>query len=268
MIDSPYLAKPGKKVKLKSIDTNDAGKFKSKEEAAAPTAKLLERLAELQERLYAGANKALLVIFQAMDCGGKDGSIEHVFSGVDPQGCSVSSFKVPTSLERAHDFLWRHHCACPPKGIIGIHNRSHYEAVLVERVHEIAPKAVWSKRYDRINSFEHNLVAEGTTVVKFFLHISREEQKERLEARLADPSKHWKFNVGDLAERKRWDDYQEAYEDAISNCSTDDAPWFVIPADKKWYRNYVLSKIMVDVLEGMDLKYPPAPADLDKVVVE
>jgi PPK2 family polyphosphate:nucleotide phosphotransferase len=268
MVDSPYLVRPGKKFNLESLPTDDTGPFKSREEAAVPTQKLQKRLSELQEKLYASSQQALLVIFQAMDTGGKDGSIEHVFSSVDPQGCSVSSFKVPTPLERAHDFLWRHHCACPPKGIIGIHNRSHYEAVLVERVHSLAPESVWSTRYDRINDFERNLAAEGTTIVKFFLHISKKEQKERLQARLDDPVKHWKFNIGDLAERKHWDDYQQAYEDAMRKCSTKEGPWYVIPADRKWYRNYAMSAIMVDVLENMNPKFPPATADLSKVVVE
>jgi len=266
MIDSPYLAKPGKTVDLDSLPTDDAGEFKSKEAALAPTQKLQAKLADLQERMYASSTQSLLVIFQAMDCGGKDGSIEHLFSSMNPQGCSVSAFKVPTHLEKAHDFLWRHHCSCPPKGIVGIHNRSHYEAVLVERVHDIAPKKVWSTRYDRINDFESNLVEEGTTIVKFFLHISKKEQKERLQARLDDPMKHWKFNVGDLAERKLWDDYQQAYADALTKCSTKVAPWYVIPADKKWYRNYSLSKILVDVLEDMNPQFPPPATDLPKTV--
>src|SRR4051812_21694247 len=194
MIDSPYLVEPGKKLKLGKRSTNDTGKFKDKSAAAGPTAKNLEKLDELQEELYAESKRALLVVFQALDAGGKDGAIEHVFSGVNPQGCSVTSFKAPTPLELSHDFLWRIHAATPGRGTIGIFNRSHYESVLVERVKKLVPKSTWAARYDHINEFERILTDEGTTIVKFFLHISHEEQKERLEARLKDPEKNWKFN--------------------------------------------------------------------------
>src|SRR6476659_10416888 len=187
-----------------------------------------------------------------MDCGGKDGSIEHVFSSVNPQGCQVTSFKVPTPLELAHDYLWRIHQAVPPKGMIGIFNRSHYESVLVERVKNLVPKDVWSRRYRHINEFERLLADEGTTIIKFFLHISKDEQKRRMQARLDDKQKNWKFNVGDLKERALWDDYQEAYQDALRECSTDYAPWYVVPADKKWYRNWVISDTIVRTVQSLD----------------
>jgi PPK2 family polyphosphate:nucleotide phosphotransferase len=267
MTDSPHIATPGKKLKLASLETKFTGRFSGKDDAAQSTAALLAELSDLQERLYAEAARALLVIFQAPDAGGKDGAVDTVFSGVNPQGCSVTSFKVPSSLEKSHDFLWRHHLACPSRGMIGIHNRSHYEAVLVERVHELVPKKIWSARYDQINAFEKTLVAEGTTVLKFFLHISKQEQKERLQKRLDERDKHWKFNIGDLGERARWDDYQAAYEDAIENCSTTSAPWYVIPADNKWYRNYAIAKVIVDTLKEMNPKFPKPSVDLSNVKV-
>jgi PPK2 family polyphosphate:nucleotide phosphotransferase len=203
-----------------------------------------------------------------MDAGGKDGSIEYVFSGVNPQGCAVHSFKAPSTLEKSHDFLWRHHAAMPGKGMIGIHNRSHYEAVLVERVRDLVHKAVWQKRYDHINHFEQQLVDEGTTILKFYLHISKDEQKERLEARLRDSHKNWKFNPGDLEERRFWSKYQAAFQDALQKCSTDWAPWYVIPANKKWYRNWVLSDIIVRTLKRMDPKFPKPIKDIEKYHVE
>ena len=268
MVDSPYLVTPGSKFKLSEQSTDDTGKFKSKEDALPATRKNLERLAELQELLYAEAKHAILVVFQAMDTGGKDGAIEFVFSGLDPQGCQVTAFKAPTPLELAHDFLWRIHQTTPPFGMIGIFNRSHYESVLIERVKNLVPEKVWSKRYDHINAFEKMLADEGTTIVKFFLHISKDEQKRRLEARLNEPHKQWKFNPGDLAERKLWDEYMEAYEDALKHCSQKDAPWYVVPADRKWYRNWVLSDVLVRTLEELDMKYPKPAPGLDKIVVE
>jgi PPK2 family polyphosphate:nucleotide phosphotransferase len=267
LIDSPYLVPPGKKFRLDDCKTDDTGPFKDKEEAAGPTEKNLKKLAKLQEVLYAQSKYAVLIVLQSMDAGGKDGAIEHVFSGINPQGCQVTSFKVPSTLERHHDFLWRHHDAAPPKAMIGIFNRSHYEAVLVERVHKIVEKDVWSKRYDHINAFERLLSDEGTLVIKFFLHISKEEQKERLQARLDDPAKHWKFDPNDLRERERWDDYQEAYHDAIANCSTKWAPWYVVPADRKWFRNWVISDTIVRSMQKLDLHFPPAAEGLEKLKV-
>jgi PPK2 family polyphosphate:nucleotide phosphotransferase len=203
-----------------------------------------------------------------MDTGGKDGAIESVFRGVNPQGCSVTSFKVPTPLEKSHDFMWRYHAAAPTKGIIGIFNRSHYESVLVERVHGYAPEKVWKGRYDHINAWEAMLADEGTTILKFYLHISKDEQKQRLESRLAEKEKHWKFNPGDLAERKLWDQYLNAYEDALRKCSTDAGPWYCVPANRKWFRNWVISDVLVRTLQSLDMTYPPAAPGLDKVVVE
>lgn len=266
--DSPYLVVPGKKFRLADRDPDDSGRFKHKASAAEPTQKNLEELEELQELLYAQNKHALLVVFQAMDTGGKDGAIEHVFSGLDPQGCMVSSFKVPTPLEKSHDFLWRCHAAVPPKGMIGIFNRSHYEAVLVERVLGIADRDVWSRRYDHINNFERLLADEGVTVVKFFLHITKDEQKKRLQARLDDPAKQWKFAMGDLDTRKRWDEYMEAYQDALRECSTAHAPWYVVPANRKWFRNWVISDTIVRTLKGLKMEYPAPEPGLDRVKID
>jgi PPK2 family polyphosphate:nucleotide phosphotransferase len=263
-IDSPYLVKPGSKVSLAKRKTNETGKFKDKDAAVEASRKNLEKLDELQEVLYAQSQHSLLIVLQAMDAGGKDGTIEFVFSGINPQGCRVTSFKAPGEIEKSHDFLWRVHLAAPAKGMIGIFNRSHYESVLVERVKQIVPEKVWSKRYRHINDFERMLADEGTTILKFFLHISKDEQKERLEARLQDPTKHWKFNPADLAERKRWDEYMEAFEDALEQTSTKHAPWYVIPSDRKWYRNYVISDLIVRTMKGLDLKYPEPQFDVSK----
>lgn len=268
MIDSPYLVEPGKKFSLKDVRTDDVGPFADKKEGKAASEASFEVLGELQELLYAEAKHALLVVLQAMDTGGKDGTIEKVFSAVDPQGCIVTSFKVPTPIELAHDYLWRVHQAVPPKGMIGIFNRSHYESVLVERVKSLVPKEVWSRRYRHINEFERMLADEGVTIVKFFLHISKDEQKQRLEARLDDKEKLWKFNPGDLKERARWDEYQQAYEDALNECSTKYAPWYVVPADHKWFRNWVVSDVLVRTLKGLKMKYPSAAPGVDRIVIE
>jgi PPK2 family polyphosphate:nucleotide phosphotransferase len=268
MHESDYLVPPGKKFRLKDVKTDDSGPFKDREDAEPVIEKNRQRIQELQEVLYAESKNALLIVFQAIDAGGKDGAIRYIFSGVNPQGCSVASFKAPSSLERAHDFLWRHHAAVPPRGMIGIHNRSHYEAVLVERVKNLTPKKVWSKRYDHINAFEHMLADEGMTILKFFLHISKDEQKRRMEKRLKDPHKNWKFNPADLEERKHWDAYQEAFDDMLERCSTDWAPWYVVPADRKWYRNYVLADTIVHAMEALDMKYPDPVPGLDKFVIE
>jgi PPK2 family polyphosphate:nucleotide phosphotransferase len=268
MVKSPYLVKPGKKFKLSKIDSSDTDEFKDKEEAAKAAAKNLQKLKDLQDVLYAEAKHAVLVVFQAMDAGGKDGSIDHVFSGVNPQGCQVTSFKAPTDMELAHDYLWRIHDAAPRKGMIGIFNRSHYESVLVERVKDLVPRHVWERRYDHINAFEKMLADEGTVIIKFYLHISAKEQKQRLEARLEDPAKNWKFDAKDLEERRHWDAYTEAYEDALERCSTDHAPWFVVPSDHKWYRNWVISDTLVRTLEKLDMKYPPPAPGIEDLEVE
>lgn len=268
MIDSPYLIEPGKKFRMKDIKPDDDGPFKGNRTVAEAAAeKNLQQLADMQELLYAEARHAVLVVLQAMDAGGKDGTIEYLFSGVNPQGCQVTSFKAPSTLEKSHDFLWRIHNAAPAKGMIGIFNRSHYESVLVERIHEYAPKTVWKKRYDHINNFEQMLADEGTTILKFYLHISHEEQAERIQKRLNDPKKNWKFNPADLEERKLWDEYMEAFEDALTKCSAKAAPWYVIPSDKKWYRNYVISDILVRAMKELDLKFPDPIPDIAKYKV-
>ena len=268
MIESPYLVTPGKKFKLSDIPTDDTGPFKDKKDAKKPIKDNLKKLAKLQDVLYAQSKHAFLVVLQGMDGSGKDGAISHVFRGVNPQGCTVTSFKVPTPQEATHDFLWRHHVAAPARGMIGIHNRSHYEAVLVERVKNITPEEVWSKRYNHISNFEHMLADEGTTIVKFYLHMSYEEQKRRMEKRLADPTRNWKFSPSDLKERKRWDDYMEAYHDALRKCSTEWGPWYVVPADHKWYRNWAISDTIVRTLESLDLQFPPPLKNADKIKVK
>ena len=268
MYKSDYLVQPGKKFRLKDIPTDDTGPFKDKQEAEPIIEKERGQIAELQEVLYAEGKHALLIVFQAIDAGGKDGAIDYVFSGVNPQGCSVTSFKKPTELEVAHDFLWRVHAVTPPKGMIGIFNRSHYESVLVERVKDIVPKKVWSARYNHINAFEHMLADEGTTIVKFFLHISKDEQKRRLERRLQDSHKNWKFNPADLEERKLWDEYQAAFDDMLEKCSTEHGPWYVVPSDRKWFRNWVIAETIVHTMEGLDMKYPDPVAGLDKIRIE
>jgi PPK2 family polyphosphate:nucleotide phosphotransferase len=235
-------------------------------EAAFPA--LWERLHELQERLYAESGQALLVVLQATDAGGKDGTIEHVFRGMNPQGVHVASFKAPTPDELAHDFLWRVHKEVPRKGLVGVFNRSHYEDVLIVRVRDLVPEETWRQRFGHIRDFEQTLAESGTTIVKLMLHISKEEQRERLQARLDDPAKHWKFNPADLEERERWDDYQTAFEEAIAETSTADAPWYVIPADKKWYRNWIVLRILVETLEAMDPQFPPPAEGLDGITID
>jgi PPK2 family polyphosphate:nucleotide phosphotransferase len=264
-----YRIKPFTTVYLNNHDPNDTSEFKgNKEEGKKRADKLNEEFSDLQEVLYAQNKHKLLIVFQAMDTGGKDGAIKDVFHGVNPQGLRIASFKVPSSEELAHDYLWRIHKHSPGNGEITIFNRSHYEDVLVVRVRNIVPEARWKKRYEHINQFEKLLVDEGTTILKFFLHIGKDEQKVRLEARLADPSKHWKFNVGDLAERKLWDDYMHAYEDAIGMTSTEWAPWYIVPSNKKWYRNLVILSTIVDTLKQLDMKYPENKDDLSKIVIE
>jgi PPK2 family polyphosphate:nucleotide phosphotransferase len=262
-----YRVKAGSRLSLKQHDPDDTGDYKKtdqgKDKAKAETAKLIAKLDGLQERLYANAKQSLLIVLQGMDTSGKDGTIKSVMSGVNPQGCKVVAFKVPSKDELAHDFLWRVHREAPPKGFIGIFNRSHYEDVLITRVHGWISDKVSRQRLDQIKEFEELLYENGTTVLKFFLHISRDEQKERLEARIADPEKRWKWNSGDLEERKLWDDYMKAFEDVISVTSTEHAPWYVVPANRKWYRNLVVADRVVDALEDMKLKTPQAPEGVD-----
>lgn len=258
--------KPGAKVDLSKHDPADKLGFE-KGDAEAFVLANREKMSELHELLWADNSKALLVVLQGMDTSGKDGVIRHCLTGLNPQGCKVVSFKVPSEEEADHDFLWRVHMRVPGKGEIGIFNRSHYEAVLVERVMELTPKSVWSHRYEQINEFEELLSESGTRVVKLFLHISKEEQRARLEARLKDPAKNWKFSMGDLEHRKRWDDYMRAFEDVLERCSTAHAPWYVIPSDRKWVRNICASSILLRELEAMDLKWPRTKLDVAKIRV-
>jgi len=262
----PLVPPPGAKVNLEDYDPRYCGNY-DKKSAREAEAALEERLPELQERLYAEGKQALLVILQAMDAGGKDGTIRRVFDTVNPQGVRVTSFKVPSLDELARDFLWRIHREVPPKGYIGIFNRSHYEDVLVVRVNGLVPEHVWRKRYDMINEFERLLAENGTRILKFFLHISKDEQKKRLQERIDDPSKNWKFSMGDLPVRERWNDYMAAYEDAITLCNTPYAPWHIVPANRKWYRNLVVTQVIVDALDAMNPQYPPATPGLHQVVI-
>ena len=258
---------PGSACDLSRIDPDADGgldKAAAKEALAAEKA----RIVALQERLYAERRQSLLVVLQAIDTGGKDGTIRATLEGVNPQGCRVTSFKVPSTEELDHDVLWRCHRATPGRGMIGVFNRSHYEDVLVVRVNNIVPKSVWKDRYDHINNFEKMLADSGTRILKFYLHINRDEQKERFEERLQRPDKNWKFSRGDLKVREQWDDYMEAYEEAIYRCNTEYAPWFVVPANRKWYRNYIIMKTIVETLEDMSLKYPAPEPDLDKIVID
>ena len=260
--------KPGSNVRLRDFNPDDSGDFKNDKDARALLEKDVERLYELQEKLYADNRYSLLVVLQGMDASGKDGTIKHVMRGLNPQGVQVTSFKAPSEEELDHDFLWRIHRAMPRRGNIGIFNRSHYEDVLIARVEKLVTKDVWRKRYEEINRFEELLADTGTVVVKFFLHISKDEQKERFEERLRNPAKRWKFSVGDLAVRQKWPDYSEAYEDALSKCSTAWAPWFVVPANKKWFRNMAVARTLVETLESLDLKYPKPEAGLENLVIE
>jgi PPK2 family polyphosphate:nucleotide phosphotransferase len=257
----------GAKADVSQIDPDDTGEFKKteqgKEKAKAITSQLIERLDNLQERLYANGTESLLVVLQGMDTSGKDGTIKSVMSGINPQGCRVATFKVPSSTELAHDFLWRVHQEAPPKGYIGIFNRSHYEDVLITRVHGWVSDKMVKQRFSQINEFEKLLYENGTTILKFFLHISKGEQKKRLEERIRDPEKRWKFSEGDLEERKFWERYMRAFDDVLRATNTDHAPWFVIPANRKWYRNLVVASIIVQTLENMKLKPPPEPAGVD-----
>ena len=252
---------PGKRVRLERQD-HGATHGWVKPKAEAEIARQLQRLATLQDRFWAESKRAVLVVLQGIDAAGKDGTINKVMEAFNPQGCPVSSFKVPSAEELAHDYLWRVHRAVPRKGEIGIFNRSHYEDVLVVRVHGLVPKKIWSTRYDQINAFEQQLVDNGTTIVKFFLAIDRDEQRKRFQARYDDPTKRWKFSMGDLEQRKRWDDYQAAFDDALSKTSTAAAPWYVIPANRNWFRNLAVSTILADTIADLKPAYPPVAADV------
>jgi len=267
-IDYPrYRVEPGGPIDLSDVDPNESEHYKNDDEVADELETLRLKLEDLQDRLYAEHKKSLLVVLQAMDTGGKDGTIKHIFGGVNPQGCRVWPFKVPTPEELAHDFLWRYHNKAPERGMINIFNRSHYEDVLVVRVHNLVPESVWKERYGVICDFERMLSLNDTVILKFYLHISKDEQKRRLQARLDTPDKQWKFQSGDLVERALWDQYMAAYQDAINKCSTDYAPWYVVPANKKWYRNLVIARAITDTLEAMNSQYPPPEKNLDKIVI-
>ncbi|MCU1348307.1 MAG: Polyphosphate kinase [Acidobacteria bacterium] len=261
-----YRVKPGQKVSIGDYDPDDTGSFDDKQEAKKENDKLQDDLRDLQEVLYAEHKRKVLVVLQGMDTSGKDGTVRHVMGGFNPQGVRVASFKKPTEQELDHDFLWRIHPNVPGNGEVVVFNRSHYEDVLVVRVHDLVPEPVWRKRYDQINDFERMLYENGTIILKFFLHISRDEQKKRLQERIEDPTKRWKFQHGDIEERKLWDDYRQAYEDALEKTSTTCAPWYVVPANAKWYRNYVVAAVIADALKKLKMAYPQP--DLAGVVVE
>jgi PPK2 family polyphosphate:nucleotide phosphotransferase len=257
---------PGRPVRLAQLDAGATHGW-TKELASPALDRQLERLTDLQDRLWAEAKRSVLVVLQGIDAAGKDGTIKKVMTAFNPQGCPVTAFKVPSDEERAHDYLWRVHKAVPRKGEIGIFNRSHYEDVLIVRVHELVPRAVWRGRYDEINDFERHLAANGTTIIKFFLSIDRDEQRDRFQARYDDPTKRWKFSMGDIAERARWDDYQAAFDEALTKTSTDVAPWYVIPADRKWFRNLAVASILADTIAGLKPKYPPVAEDVPQDLV-
>jgi PPK2 family polyphosphate:nucleotide phosphotransferase len=258
----PFRVKPGHKLRLNKFDPDYTGKEGSEDKAKEETQHYLKELARQQELLYAEQKHSVLIVLQAMDAGGKDGTIRHVFSGLNPQGVDVASFKQPTPLEAAHDFLWRVHPHAPRAGEIMIFNRSHYEDVLVTRVHKLIDKATWTRRYEHIRDFEALLAQSGTTILKFFLHISKEEQLARFAQRLDDPARNWKISESDYSERELWDSYVDAFEDAIRATSTDDAPWYVIPSDHKWFRNLAVSQIIADTMANLDLAFPTPSVNL------
>jgi PPK2 family polyphosphate:nucleotide phosphotransferase len=261
------IVAPGSKIKLAKFDPDDTHGV-DKTAAAGQLTTNLERLSALQYMLYAEGRRSLLVVLQGIDAGGKDGTIKHVMSGLNPQGVDVTSFKVPEGAEKRHDYLWRVHNAVPEWGKIGIFNRSHYEDVLVVRVHGLVPKPVWSARYDQINDFERMLAASGVRIVKFLLYIGKEEQAKRFRERIDDKSKNWKFSPADLQERKYWDEYTDAYQAMLRKCSTEHAPWYLIPANRKWFRDLAVSQILCETLESMDLKFPKPAADLSDIKLE
>ena len=261
---SQFRIDPGTRVRLSDIDTAYKGKF-DKQKALNRVEELREKIGDLQQRLFAERKRSVLICLQALDAGGKDGVIKHVIGSMNPEGCHVANFKEPNQEELAHDFLWRVEAQTPKKGEVTIFNRSQYEDVLIVRVHNLVPKEVWSQRYGQINCFERIHVENGTRILKFFLHISKEEQLKRFEQRLDDPAKRWKISEADYAEREYWDDYLRAYEDAIEKCNTDDAPWFVIPADHKWFRDLAISEIIVATMESMKIQVPEPTVDIEEI---
>ncbi|HEV3091695.1 MAG TPA: polyphosphate kinase 2 family protein [Candidatus Cybelea sp.] len=260
-----FAVPPGSRVSLGDVDPGFAAKHKSKREAAASLARYDKRLGELQYLLYANHSRSLLICLQGIDASGKDGTVRHVFSRLDPLGARAHAFKTPSQEEADHDFLWRAHLRAPAKGDVAIFNRSHYEDVLIVRVHDLVPKSVWSKRYDLINDFERNLSLAGTSILKFFLHISPKEQLRRFKKRLDDPTRQWKISEADYSERARFKQYTAAYEEMLSKTSTPYAPWFVIPADHKWFRNLAVSRIVVETLESFDMRFPKSSVDIEEI---
>ncbi|HVB12629.1 MAG TPA: polyphosphate kinase 2 family protein [Nitrososphaerales archaeon] len=264
-----YRIHPGQKVRLDHWDPSDTSGFDGrKEDALKESEKLTRKMEQLQEMLYAEHKHKVLIVLQGMDTGGKDGTIRRVFDGVNPQGVRVAGFRVPTPEELNHDFLWRVHTQVPGNGEIVIFNRSHYEGVLVSRVHKLVPEKVWKARYQEINDFERSLCEEGTTILKFYLYIDKDEQKKRLQDRLDDPTKRWKFSVHDLPERKFWSEYMKAYRDALEKTSTRWAPWYVVPANHNWFRDVIISTVIVRTLEELDMHYPPGAKDLKSIVIK
>ena len=261
---SDFLIKPDSKVNLRKLQTDYTGKLQ-KEQSKIELDQLHLKMSKLQYKLHAEKKQALLIVLQAMDAGGKDGTIRDVMHGFNPQGCKVSAFRAPHQEELDHDYLWRIHNEIPSKGEIGIFNRSHYGDVLIVRIHNLVPKNQWSKRYSHINDFEKMLSDEGVKILKFFLHISKNEQKKRLEQRIANPTKHWKIDEADFEERKFWDRYMKAYEEVFEKCSTPWAPWYVVPSDKKWYRNLIVAKIITKTLEDMKLKFPKSKIGKERI---
>lgn len=256
---------PGAKVKLRKTDSAFKDRHENRKQATEETKHYQSKLRKLQDLLFAERGHSLLICLQAMDTGGKDGTINHVLGAMNPQGCRVAAFKEPSPEEAAHDFLWRVHRAAPARGEVVIFNRSQYEDVLVVRVHNLVPKDVWCRRYDQINAFEKGLADHDTHVLKFFLHISKDEQLKRFKERLDDPAKQWKISEADYEERYFWDDYMAAYDEALSRCSTEHAPWFVIPADHKWFRNLAVARIVVEHLETLDMNYPQPTVDIERI---
>jgi len=260
-----FLVEPGKRVKLSKFDPEDTAGLKHKAGYEAILDRDIERLFAQQSLLWASREYAVLVVLQGLDAAGKDGTILHVMTGLNPQACHVAAFKVPTDEEAHHDFLWRVHKQVPMRGEIGVFNRSHYEDVLVVRVHKLVPKKVWSERYDQINDFEKILTKNQVIVLKFFLHLSKKEQEKRLELRITDEQKNWKLSPSDFAEHKFFDEYVGAYEDALTKCSTEHAPWYVIPSNHKWFRNLAVAQILADTLESLKLKYPKPSSDVSEL---
>jgi PPK2 family polyphosphate:nucleotide phosphotransferase len=260
-----FKVQPNDKIRLGEIDAGYKGEHVDKDSAQPELEKYGKRLHELQYLMYAENKRSLLIILQGMDAAGKDGTISHVLGAMNPQGCRVYGFKTPSVEELAHDFLWRFHQVAPGKGYVVVFNRSHYEDVLVVRVHKLLPKEVWCERYDEINEFERHLSDNGTHILKFYLHIDKEEQLARFKERLDDPNRGWKISESDYAEREYWHDYQEAYEEAVSKCSTDYAPWYIIPSNHKWFRNLAVSQILLTTLESLDMKFPAPTVNIDEI---